>query len=76
MNQSCGMLTCIALISAPLAWVVVFTVFFDGEAYGYVAEVGETTLTEKQAEAAVSNSRAVHKMHARFLEEVRLKVLH
>ena len=74
--QSCGIHVESKLISGPLAWVMVVIVFFGGEEYGYVAEIGESSLTEKQAEDVATRLGGRKKAYSRFLSEVYLETMH
>lgn len=64
------------MVPGPLAWIAVVIVFFGGEEFGYISEVGEATLPEAQAEAAFQRLGGMKQVYHRFLNEVQLKTRH
>ena len=64
------------LVQSYTAWIKLYTVYFDGETYDYLIDVGDASLPESQVEATIKRQGGDSQVLLKFLRDVELKVDH
>ena len=71
-----SVLTNARLVGNHMGWFFLVTLYYEGEPFDYMYEMGDLRLTEREAQDVVKSEQCMLRAQVSFLRDVDLKTKH